>query len=137
MRRGDEAGLKALLGSYQGDWSPYWPYTQALLAFRDGGARNPKAARFARDARAQNAHVPGILAGSSPQVALDSDFITVGGADAGDFTESNTCGRRLKAGWDCTITVTFTPTATGARSATLSIQDAVGTQTVQLSGTGK
>jgi len=81
LRRGDEAGLKALLGSYQGDWSPYWPYTQALLAFRDGGARNPKAARFARDARAQNPHVPGILAGTSPQVALDSDFITVGGAD--------------------------------------------------------
>ena len=81
LRRGDETGLKALLASYKDEWSPYWLYTQALLAFRDGGARNPKAARFARDARAQNPHVPGILAGTSPQVALDSDFITVGGAD--------------------------------------------------------
>jgi hypothetical protein len=43
----------------------------------------------------------------------------------------------VKGGWDCTITVTFTPTVTGARSATLNIKDAVGTQVVQLSGTGK
>jgi len=48
-----------------------------------------------------------------------------------------TCGTSRKAGWDCTITVTFTPAATGARSATLNIKDALGTQTVQLSGTGK
>jgi len=55
----------------------------------------------------------------------------------GDFSAKSTCGSSRKAGWDCTITVTFDPTATGARSATLNIKDAVGTQTVQLAGTGK
>ena len=62
--------------------------------------------------------------------------ITITGTDAGDFSETNNCGNSRKAGWDCTITVKFTPTTTGARAATLNIVDAVGTQTVQLNGTG-
>jgi len=69
--------------------------------------------------------------------SLPISGITLGGTDPGDFSEKSTCGSSRKAGWDCTITVTFTPTATGARSATLNIKDAVGTQVVQLGGTGK
>jgi hypothetical protein len=68
-------------------------------------------------------------------VAISS--VALGGADAGDFSEESTCGTSRKAGWDRTITVTFKRTATVARTATLNIEDAVGTQTVQLSGTGK
>jgi hypothetical protein len=68
---------------------------------------------------------------------LSITSITLGGTDPGDFTEKSTCGTSRKAGWDCTITVTFQPTVTGARSATLSIVDGAGTQTVQLNGTGK
>jgi len=71
----------------------------------------------------------------STSLAITS--VTLGGTDPGDFSAKSTCGTSRKAGWDCTITVTFTPAATGARSATLKIKDAVGTQTVQLSGTGK
>ncbi|HZR59235.1 MAG TPA: FG-GAP-like repeat-containing protein [Terriglobales bacterium] len=63
--------------------------------------------------------------------------ITLGGVDAGDFSESSKCLTSRKPGWDCTITVTFKPTVTGARSATLNIKDGAGTQTVALSGTGK
>jgi hypothetical protein len=63
--------------------------------------------------------------------------ITLGGTDPGDFTETSNCGVSRKAKADCTITVTFIPTVTGARSATLSIVDAVGTQVVQLNGTGQ
>jgi len=69
--------------------------------------------------------------------SLSSISISIGGTDAGDFSETNNCGASRKSGWDCTITVKFTPAATGARTATLNIVDAVGTQTVQLSGTGK
>ncbi len=68
---------------------------------------------------------------------LSITSITLGGTDPGDFSETSNCGISRKAHWDCTITVSFTPTVTGARSATLSIVDAVGTQTVQLNGTGK
>ena len=63
--------------------------------------------------------------------------ITLGGSNPGDFSETQNCGTGRKAGWECTIKITFTPTATGLRTATLSISDAVGTQVVQLEGTGK
>jgi len=55
---------------------------------------------------------------------------------SGNFAETNTCGSSVAAGGNCTISVTFTPTSTGALSGTLSVVDAVGTQTVTLSGTG-
>jgi hypothetical protein len=64
--------------------------------------------------------------------------VTVTGTDAGDFGQTNNCGTSLSAGASCTINVTFSPTASGARSASLSITDsAVGSpQTVSLTGTG-
>jgi hypothetical protein len=71
----------------------------------------------------------------STSLAISS--VTVAGTDPGDFPAKSACKSSVKGGWDCTITVTFTPTVTGARSATLNIKDAVGTQVVQLSGTGK
>jgi hypothetical protein len=77
-----------------------------------------------------------VILTNNESTALTITSVTVGGADAGDFTESNTCGRRLKAGWDCTITVKFEPTATGTRTGTLTIVDGAGTQTVQLEGSG-
>jgi hypothetical protein len=57
------------------------------------------------------------------------------------FAESNTCGSSLAAGGKCTISVTFTPAATGSFTGTLSVIDnsngvAGSTQTVSLSGTG-
>jgi hypothetical protein len=60
---------------------------------------------------------------------------------SGDFAQTNTCGSSVAAGGSCTINVTFTPTATGTRSGTLTITDdnnlvAGSTQTVSLTGTG-
>jgi hypothetical protein len=69
--------------------------------------------------------------------SLGITSITVTGTNVSDFVEANNCGVGRKAGWDCTIQVTFTPGASGARTATLSIVDTVGTQTVQLNGTGQ
>jgi Phosphoesterase family/Abnormal spindle-like microcephaly-assoc'd, ASPM-SPD-2-Hydin len=59
-------------------------------------------------------------------------------AGSGDFAETNTCGSFLAAGGNCTISVTFTPTASGTRTGTLSITDnASGSpQSVSLTGTG-
>ena len=58
--------------------------------------------------------------------------ITLSGTDVADFSAKSNCGTSRLPGADCTITVTAKPAATGARTATLSIEDAVGTQTVQL-----
>jgi len=58
-------------------------------------------------------------------------------AATGDFAAiSNTCGTSLGANSACMINVTFTPTATGTRNGTLVVMDAVGTQMINLTGTG-
>jgi hypothetical protein len=62
--------------------------------------------------------------------------------NASDFSiYANTCGTTLPPDTGCTLTLTFSPTASGARSATLSITDNAGTssaatQTATLSGIG-
>jgi len=65
--------------------------------------------------------------------------IAIGGADKGDFAQTNTCGASLAAAAHCSISVTFKPTAAGSRSAAVNITDnAAGSpQSVALSGTGK
>lgn len=64
--------------------------------------------------------------------------IAIGGTDPGDFAEQNNCGPTLAAGASCYIAVTFTPSATGARSAILGVADNAGgsPQKVTLAGTG-
>jgi hypothetical protein len=59
-------------------------------------------------------------------------------AASGDFAETNTCGSSVAAGANCAISVTFTPTAGGSRTGTLTVTDSSSTspQTVSLVGTG-
>jgi len=59
-----------------------------------------------------------VILTNNQKTSLAVSSITVGGTDPGDFGAKSNCGTSRKAGWDCTITVTFTPTVTGARSAT-------------------
>jgi hypothetical protein len=70
--------------------------------------------------------------------ALNITGITITGANSGDFSQTNTCGSSVAASANCTISVTFKPTATGSRSASVSIADnASGSpQAVSLMGTG-
>lgn len=70
--------------------------------------------------------------------ALTIQSITMGGANPGDFAQTNTCGSSLAAGASCTISVTFTPTLAASRSATININDSdpATPQQVTLSGTG-
>jgi hypothetical protein len=61
----------------------------------------------------------------------------IGGSNAADFAVSaNTCGSTLGPSTACAVSITFTPSTTGSRSAQLSVTDSDGTQTAQLSGTG-
>jgi len=65
--------------------------------------------------------------------------IAISGTDPADFTQSTTtCGQTLGLKKSCTISITFTPSALGARSAALIITDSAvnSPQTVALSGTG-
>lgn len=71
-------------------------------------------------------------------VSVSITSISITGTDKKDFGETNTCGKTVKAGASCTITVTFTPSARGMRTANVSVNDNGGgsPQTVTLSGTG-
>jgi len=65
--------------------------------------------------------------------------LNISGVQAtGDFAQTNNCPSILASGSNCTIRVTFTPTATGTRSGTVVVSDSAqgGQQTVTLSGIG-
>ena len=58
-------------------------------------------------------------------------------AVTGDFAISaNTCGSTLAANSGCTVSIVFTPSATGSRTGLLTVVDSAGTQMAQLAGTG-
>jgi hypothetical protein len=74
--------------------------------------------------------------GMEPLTITGAAFI---GANAGDYSfQGNTCGSSVAAGGNCTISVSFNPTASGARSVILQIVSnaANSPDSVQLSGTG-
>lgn len=71
--------------------------------------------------------------------ALTISPSTFTGADPDDFSVSaTTCGSSVAAKSSCTISVVFTPSATGTRTATLNVNDSANNspQTVSLTGTG-
>jgi subtilase family serine protease len=70
--------------------------------------------------------------------SLSITSIGLAGTNPGDYSDTNTCGSSVAAGANCAISVKFTPTTTGTRSATVSIVDnASGSpQSISLIGTG-
>jgi hypothetical protein len=68
-----------------------------------------------------------------------ADLIISNLVTSGDFAAGGTCAS-IPAGSNCSLTVTFTPTTTGARAGTLTLTDNVGggsqNQVVNLSGIG-
>ena len=55
---------------------------------------------------------------------------------SGPFQLSSNCTTQLAGNSSCSISVAFEPTAAGAQTGTLTVSDAIRTQTVALSGTG-
>jgi len=75
---------------------------------------------------------------NSGTATLNITSFTVTGTNSADFGQTHTCGATLAAAASCTISVTFTPSALGVRSASVSIVDdaADSPQSIPLSGTG-
>jgi hypothetical protein len=75
---------------------------------------------------------------NSGNAPLTIRSIAITGTNSGDFAQTNGCGASLAVGASCTISVTFTPAASGSRTTTLSVTDnATGSpHTAALSGTG-
>ena len=113
LRREETEALTTLLASYADEWSPYWLYTRALIAYREGRATEPATLKLLGEARSANNHVPAILAGTEPPVHPTGGYITAGGPDeATDYVRE--CG----AAWKKTpgaIDWLATAVVTGAR----------------------
>lgn len=80
----------------------------------------------------------GVTLTNTGTATMNISSITIAGTNSGDFAQTNTCSSTLAASANCVITVTFTPTGAGSRTANVSVaDDAPGSpQTVPLTGTG-
>jgi hypothetical protein len=70
--------------------------------------------------------------------AITIKTVTFSGPQSADFHQTNNCGASLAAAATCSVSITFSPSAAGSRTASLQIvDDAFNTpQTAALSGTG-
>jgi len=75
---------------------------------------------------------------NSGSASLTISTIAISGTNASDFAQTNTCTAVIAPGGTCTISVTFTPGASGSRSGSVTITDNApnSPQSVPLSGTG-
>ena len=71
-------------------------------------------------------------------VPLNIGTLSISGSNASDFSQTNNCAAPIAPGGFCTVTVTFTPSATGSRFASLTIPEDGGGVALglRLSGTG-
>jgi hypothetical protein len=99
---------------------------------------SPTSLRFANVVINTTSGVLSTTLSNKGTVAYVIDGITLTGTSAKYFAQTNDCPASLAAGASCTIGVTFTPTVTGSKSATLRIATSA-TATplgVSLKGTG-
>ena len=95
---------------------------------------SPASLSFGNQALATTGATKTVTLKNNLPTALSISSIAV----TGDFAQTNTCGTSLGSGASCTINVAFTPTATGARTGTLTVTDSASNspQTDSLSGVG-
>jgi tetratricopeptide (TPR) repeat protein len=89
MKQRDIQGLKDLFDLFDEDASAAWLYSRALIAFLEGGASDPRADAFAKNALRANAHVPAVLNDPKNAKPSKNGYLTMGGEDeAADYVES-------------------------------------------------
>jgi hypothetical protein len=100
-------------------------------------ALSPTSLMFASQTTATTSAAQVVTLSNNGQTPLTVSSIVIGGSNTGDFSQTNTCsGGSVAAGSNCTINVSFTPTTTGARSASVLVSSNGGNGSVALSGTG-
>jgi hypothetical protein len=98
---------------------------------------SPLAMTFAAEALGSTSKAQTVVFTNDESTSLTISKVALGGTNSGDFILKNGCGSSLLRGANCALTITFKPTAAGTRTATVSLTDGAGTQTVSLTGTGK
>jgi hypothetical protein len=129
-------------GTYgRGIWmTPLWSASTAITS----AAATPENVAFTQMPAVGSASVPvAVQLANTGSLPLTVTSIAMGGADPGDFSETDDCvsppSSVVAAGSDCTVNVVFTPQLAGVeRTAVMTIYGNVygGQLTVDLSGTG-
>ncbi|HTU41262.1 MAG TPA: choice-of-anchor D domain-containing protein [Candidatus Aquilonibacter sp.] len=96
---------------------------------------NPGSLQFSALAVGSTSDAQTVLLRNMGTAALSVSSVTANG----DFAQTNNCGSSVPAASSCTISVTFTPTAQGARSGSVVVQDdaAGAPSSIALSGVGE
>jgi hypothetical protein len=117
------------------DSDPTTPTTLRLTAAATGVTVAPAALTFPAQTVGTTSQPQTILLTNTSGATLTFAGI----AATGDFGESDNCTAGVVPGGNCSITVTFTPTAIGTRtgSITVSDSDAMSPQIVNITGTGQ
>ncbi len=129
---GSRAGVLTVYGNVLGGQA-----TASLAGTGSAAAAvilNPITLSFPFTSVNSTSHAQNITISNTGGASVALQTPTISGTDFA--ISSNTCGASLGPSTGCTVSITFTPTASGARSGTLSVTDDVGTQTASLSGNG-
>ena len=98
----------------------------------------PSSLTFASQAVGVTSAAQAVTLNNTGNAALTLTSIALTGSNPGDFAQTNNCGSSVAAGASCSINVTFKPTASGTRTAAVTVTDnATGSpQSTSLSGSG-
>jgi len=120
------------------DSDPASPHAVALSGTGTVTSLMPKTLSFGSQAVGTTSAARTTILTNTGSAVLNVSGISITGTNAVDFVLSSDCGTSIGAGASCKINVTFKPTATGSRSATVSvIHDGGGSpHKVTLVGTG-
>lgn len=120
-----ETDLFSIQGMIAGDPAPFF-------------FRNPRSVDFGAQLVGTTSAARTVTIGNGGLADMTLSSIAVGGANAGEFAQTNDCPAVLVPAASCTASITFTPGAAGARSAALVVTDsATGSpHSIPLAGTG-
>jgi hypothetical protein len=135
------AGNYAATGTSDGGWTMQMvalsPASASAGGPAPGASLSPASLTFASQTVGASGSAQTVTLTNTGNATLTLTGISITGADPSDFTETNNCGSSIAAGAGCTISITFTPGASGSLSATLSVTaTSVGDPSVGLTGTG-
>ncbi len=99
---------------------------------------SPTSVGFGNVTLGQSSSPTTITVSNTGTANLTVSTVSIGGTNASDFSKSSdTCtGATVPAGSSCTFAVSFSPSAVGSRSATVTVSSNAGNPTVALSGSG-
>jgi hypothetical protein len=98
---------------------------------------SPRTIAFPRTSVGTSSNARTVTLKNTNNVPLTLAPFILGGANAGDFTESSVCPQLLRANTSCTVAITFKPTVTGLRKGGIAITASLDATSINVSGTGK